>query len=282
MPRYAIGDVQGCHDELRELLRALRFSSDRDELWFVGDLVNRGPQSVEVLRLVRSLGANAVTVLGNHDLHLLAVAFGSGGRQLKRGDTLDGVLGARDRGPLLEWLLSRPLAHHDVARGDLLVHAGLVPQWRAVDAARLAGEVGAALAADVVVGHTEPIAGVERGCGVLAVVGASQRADAVQVCHELGTVGGASEDLAVLVIDVGGGLCGEAYDCLSSPSDCGSDFPRIDIVLANDRMSCADDQASFHVCVSVDRPMPIEMVRALLAGVALTRDYTPNWRFYPL
>ncbi len=148
MPRYAIGDVQGCHDELRELLRALRFSSDRDELWFVGDLVNRGPQSVEVLRLVRSLGANAVTVLGNHDLHLLAVAFGSGGRQLKRGDTLDGVLGARDRGPLLEWLLSRPLAHHDVARGDLLVHAGLVPQWRAVDAARLAGEVGAALAAD--------------------------------------------------------------------------------------------------------------------------------------
>jgi bis(5'-nucleosyl)-tetraphosphatase (symmetrical) len=148
MARYAIGDVQGCHDELRELLRLLRFSPDRDELWFVGDLVNRGPQSAEVLRFVRSLGENAVTVLGNHDLHLLAVAQGSGGRTLKRGDTLEGVLAARDRDVLLEWLLTRPLAHLDAARGDLLVHAGLVPQWSAADAARLAGEVGAALAAD--------------------------------------------------------------------------------------------------------------------------------------
>jgi len=148
MPRYAVGDIQGCYDELRELLRALGFSADRDELWFVGDLVNRGPQSVEVLRFVRDLGANATTVLGNHDLHLLAVALGSGGRQLKRGDTLDAVLAARDRDRLLEWLLSRPLAHLDATHGDLLVHAGLVPQWRASDAARLAAEVSAALAAD--------------------------------------------------------------------------------------------------------------------------------------
>ncbi|MGE3665160.1 MAG: symmetrical bis(5'-nucleosyl)-tetraphosphatase, partial [Steroidobacteraceae bacterium] len=132
---------------LRDLLRALHFSADRDELWFVGDLVNRGPQSVEVLRFVRDLGANAVTVLGNHDLHLLAVALGSG-RQAKQGDTLEGVLGAHDRDPLLEWLLARPLAHFDAARGDLLVHAGLVPQWRAIDAARLAAEVGAVLAHD--------------------------------------------------------------------------------------------------------------------------------------
>ena len=148
MPRCAIGDVQGCYDELRELLRALRFSADRDELWFVGDLVNRGPQSVEVLRFVRDLGANATTVLGNHDLHLLAVALGSGGRQRKRGDTLEGVLAAHDRDRLLEWLLARPLAHLDTARGDLLVHAGLVPQWRASDAARLAAEVSEALTAN--------------------------------------------------------------------------------------------------------------------------------------
>lgn len=148
MPRYAIGDVQGCYEELRALLRALRFSADRDELWFVGDLVNRGPQSVEVLRFVRSLGAGAIAVLGNHDLHLLAVAFGAGGRKMKRGDTLDDVLAARDRDRLLEWLLARPLAHFDAAHGDLLVHAGLVPQWRATDAVRLAREVGEALAED--------------------------------------------------------------------------------------------------------------------------------------
>ncbi|HNR22667.1 MAG TPA: symmetrical bis(5'-nucleosyl)-tetraphosphatase [Steroidobacteraceae bacterium] len=148
MARYAIGDIQGCYDELRALLRALRFSSDRDELWFVGDLVNRGPKSLEVLRFVRDLGGNAVTVLGNHDLHLLAVAFGHGSRRLRRGDTLDAVLEASDREQLLEWLLAQPLAHHDADRGDLLVHAGLVPQWRAVDAVRLAREVGAALAAD--------------------------------------------------------------------------------------------------------------------------------------
>jgi len=148
MARYAIGDIQGCHDELRELLRMLRFSSDRDELWFVGDLVNRGPKSLEVLRLVRDLGGNATTVLGNHDLHLLAVALGRGTRKLRRGDTLDAVLAARDCDRLLEWLLARPLAHHDARHGDLLVHAGLVPQWRAADAVRLAHEVGQALAAD--------------------------------------------------------------------------------------------------------------------------------------
>lgn len=148
MPRYAIGDVQGCYDELRELLRALRFTADRDQLWFVGDLVNRGPKSTEVLRFVRDLGEGAVTVLGNHDLHLLAVALGRAGRKLKRGDTLDGVLAAHDRDRLLEWLLSRQLAHFDAARGDLLVHAGLVPQWRAIDAVRLAREVEQALALD--------------------------------------------------------------------------------------------------------------------------------------
>ncbi|MBX3695820.1 MAG: symmetrical bis(5'-nucleosyl)-tetraphosphatase [Steroidobacteraceae bacterium] len=148
MARYAIGDVQGCHDELRALLRALRFSADRDELWFVGDLVNRGPKSAAVLRFVRDLGANATVVLGNHDLHLLAIALGDGRRRLKAGDTLDDVLGARDRDRLLEWLLARPLAHHDARRGDLLIHAGLVPQWSAADALGLARQVEAALTRD--------------------------------------------------------------------------------------------------------------------------------------
>jgi bis(5'-nucleosyl)-tetraphosphatase (symmetrical) len=126
MARYAIGDVQGCCDELKALLRLCRYSADRDELWFVGDLVNRGPQSLETLRFVRALGAAATVVLGNHDLHLLAMAFGSR-RKAKDGDTLDQVLDAPDRDQLLEWLLGRPLAVLDEPRGDLLVHAGLLP-----------------------------------------------------------------------------------------------------------------------------------------------------------
>ena len=125
MTRYAIGDLQGCYGELRALIAQLRFSADRDQLWFVGDLVNRGPQSLEVLRFVRSLGDNAATVLGNHDLHLLAVACGS--QRKRKSDTLDAILTAPDRDELLGWLLSRPLAHHE--GGDFMVHAGLVPQW---------------------------------------------------------------------------------------------------------------------------------------------------------
>ena len=95
MARYAFGDIQGCCDELKALLERLEFSADRDELWFVGDLVNRGPQSLETLRFVRSLGANATVVLGNHDLHLLALAYGSK-RKPKEGDTLDAILDAPD------------------------------------------------------------------------------------------------------------------------------------------------------------------------------------------
>ena len=144
MTRYAIGDVQGCDEELRALLARLRFSADRDRLWFVGDLVNRGPGSLATLRLVRALGDNAVVVLGNHDLHLLAVAYG--GHRRKRSDTLDAVLTAPDREALLEWLRLRPLAH---AEGhDLMVHAGLVPQWSAAMTLSLAAEVGGALARD--------------------------------------------------------------------------------------------------------------------------------------
>lgn len=141
MTRYALGDVQGCDQELRALLKKIGFSADRDQLWFVGDLVNRGPGSLATLRFVRALGENAIVVLGNHDLHLLAIAHGAERR--RKSDTLDELLGARDRDALLEWLLSRPLAY---AQGDdLLVHAGVVPQWSVAMTVKLAAEVSRAL-----------------------------------------------------------------------------------------------------------------------------------------
>ncbi len=138
MPIYAIGDLQGCHDEFRRLLDRLRFDPARDRLWLTGDLVNRGPDSLSCLRSVRALGEAAVCVLGNHDLHLLAVAAGA--QKLRRKDTLRPVLDAPDAAELLDWLRSRPLAHHEPGLG-LLVHAGLPPQWDARTACRLAREV---------------------------------------------------------------------------------------------------------------------------------------------
>jgi bis(5'-nucleosyl)-tetraphosphatase (symmetrical) len=147
--RYAIGDIQGCHEELQALLQRLNFSADRDQLYFVGDLVNRGPASLEVLRFVRSLRENAVVVLGNHDLHLLAVAHGV--RRNKKTDTLDDVLDASDRDELLEWLITCPLAHVDTyndGRTDLMVHAGVVPQWTVSNTVALAREVESALRDD--------------------------------------------------------------------------------------------------------------------------------------
>jgi bis(5'-nucleosyl)-tetraphosphatase (symmetrical) len=147
MTTWAIGDIQGCHDELRALVAQLGFRADRDQLWLTGDLVNRGPRSLETLRYVRSLGDNAITVLGNHDLHLLAVAYATK-RKIKSADTIEDILAARDRDTLLEWLLSRPLIHHDAARQTLLLHAGLVPQWHADTAVSLAREVEAALKKD--------------------------------------------------------------------------------------------------------------------------------------
>jgi len=142
--RYAIGDLQGCVEELRTLLSRLKFSADRDRLWFVGDLVNRGPDSLAALRLVRDLGDNAVVVLGNHDLHLLAVACGV--QRRRRSDTLDAVLAAPDRDALIEWLRLRPLAH--LEGNDLMVHAGVVPQWTAARTLALAAEVSSALRRD--------------------------------------------------------------------------------------------------------------------------------------
>ena len=144
MTRFAIGDVQGCDRELRALLKVVGFSADRDQLWLVGDLVNRGPGSLAVLRFVRSLADNAVVVLGNHDLHLLALAHKAA--RYRKSDTLEEVLKAPDRDALLEWLMSRPLAH---AQGnDLMVHAGLVPQWSVAQTLDLAAEVSRALRAE--------------------------------------------------------------------------------------------------------------------------------------
>lgn len=140
MAVLAIGDIQGCYRELRDLLALCRFSSDRDELWLVGDLVNRGPASLEVLRFVKGLADNAVVVLGNHDLHLLAIAYGSG-RELRPDDTLDEVLAAADRPALLDWLRTRPLAHFDAKSGDLLVHAGVARDWTAAQTLQMSQQV---------------------------------------------------------------------------------------------------------------------------------------------
>jgi bis(5'-nucleosyl)-tetraphosphatase (symmetrical) len=143
MARWAIGDVQGCCEELVQLLARIRFSEQRDRVWFVGDLVNRGPQSLQALRLVRGLGDNAISVLGNHDLHLLAVALVNA--KLRKSDTLSDILQAPDREQLLQWLQRLPLVHVDPAHGDVLLHAGVLPQWSVAQTLQLAAEVQQAL-----------------------------------------------------------------------------------------------------------------------------------------
>ena len=144
MAIYAVGDVQGCHAELMQLLDQIAFDPGADQLWLVGDLVNRGPDSLAVLRLVKSLGDSAITVLGNHDLHLLAVAEGVA--ELNRIDTLDEILNAPDRDELLHWLRHQRLMH--VQDDYVLVHAGLLPQWSVAQAEDLAREVETALRSD--------------------------------------------------------------------------------------------------------------------------------------
>jgi bis(5'-nucleosyl)-tetraphosphatase (symmetrical) len=140
MAVYAIGDIQGCFDELQELLAALHFDRRRDRLWFVGDLVNRGPKSLETLRFVRGLGPAAASVLGNHDLHLLAAAHGIRPGSVD-GDTLEPILAAPDREELIDWLRHLPLLHYDGELGYLMVHAGLPPQWDLELAQRCAAEL---------------------------------------------------------------------------------------------------------------------------------------------
>ena len=149
MSIYAIGDLQGCHAEFVELLERIAFDPDRDQLWLAGDLVNRGPDSLACLREVRALGSAAVTVLGNHDLHLLAVARGGG--RLNRKDTLNAILDAPDREALLDWLQSQPLLVNQAFAGQgetVMTHAGLLPQWSLQEAVSLAGEVQACLSSE--------------------------------------------------------------------------------------------------------------------------------------
>ncbi len=143
MATYAIGDVQGCFAELERLLDEIRFDAARDRLWFVGDLVNRGPQSAEVLRFVKSLGDSAVTVLGNHDIHLFAHVAGYGKKRAD--DSFGDVLAAPDCDALVEWLRARPMMHVD--QGYAMVHAGLLPAWSIERAQELATEVESALRA---------------------------------------------------------------------------------------------------------------------------------------
>lgn len=146
MSVYAIGDLQGCYDQFRELLDVLGFDPACDRLWLVGDLVNRGPNSLETLRYVRGLGDAAVTVLGNHDLTLLAIAEGFVRKH--RSDHIDDVLDAPDRDELLDWLRRQPLLHHDPALGYTMIHAGLPPQWDLPLAQTCAREVETVLAGE--------------------------------------------------------------------------------------------------------------------------------------
>jgi bis(5'-nucleosyl)-tetraphosphatase (symmetrical) len=146
MALYAIGDVQGCDAELGALLSALKFSIDRDSVWFVGDLVNRGPESLGVLRRIRALGDAATVILGNHDLHLLAVGYGRA--RLRSDDTLAETLAAPDRTALFEWLQTRPLLHEDLRLNICMVHAGLAPQWDLPMARRCAHDFEKALRRD--------------------------------------------------------------------------------------------------------------------------------------
>jgi bis(5'-nucleosyl)-tetraphosphatase (symmetrical) len=135
--RYAIGDVQGCMSSLERLLALIDYSPSRDQLWFVGDLVNRGPRSLDVLRWAHAHDSVITCVLGNHDLHLLARAAGAAGP--KQRDTLDEVLAAPDADRLIDWLRARPLVH--IENSQILVHAGLHPRWTVDDVRACAGEI---------------------------------------------------------------------------------------------------------------------------------------------
>lgn len=146
MRTFVVGDIQGCYQSLRNLLEKLDFDSASDQLWSVGDLVNRGPQSLEVLRYCYSLGDAFKTVLGNHDLHLLAIARGHA--TPRKSDTLDDILASPDRDELLNWLQSHPLFYFDEKYRVALVHAGVPPQWNLEETLNYAAEVSGVLESD--------------------------------------------------------------------------------------------------------------------------------------
>ena len=143
MSTYAIGDLQGCYDDFRRLLDQVSYEPGRDRLLLAGDLVNRGPQSLQCLRFAREHRESVISVLGNHDLHLLACA--SDRRRLKPSDTLAPILGAPDAAELLDWLAAQPLAWYEADHELLMIHAGLPPQWDLQQTLALAAEAAAAL-----------------------------------------------------------------------------------------------------------------------------------------
>lgn len=146
MTRYAVGDLQGCLKPLQCLLETVEFNPAKDQLWLVGDLINRGPESLQTLRFVKQLGDCTRIVLGNHDLHLLAISFGAS--QAGKSDTLAPILAAADREELLHWLLQQSLFYSDPSDDFHMVHAGIPPQWTLAETAGYAREVEAALQSD--------------------------------------------------------------------------------------------------------------------------------------
>lgn len=148
MSTYVIGDLQGCLTPLVQLLEQIQYRPEQDKLWFAGDLINRGHESLETLRFIKSLGDNATVILGNHDLHLLAVSHGFG--TLKRGDTLTEILSARDRDELMDWLRQQPLCHYDKTLNTVMTHAGIPPCWSLEDTLTFAKEVETKLKSDTV------------------------------------------------------------------------------------------------------------------------------------
>ena len=146
MATYAIGDVQGCFDELQDLLKKIHFNPSHDKLWFAGDLINRGPQSLEVLRFIRGLDPSHKVVLGNHDLHLLASWVH--GESISSKDTLQSILEASDGEELCQWLRHQPIMVEDFALGFMMVHAGVLPQWDINQARQYAREIEHTLQSD--------------------------------------------------------------------------------------------------------------------------------------
>jgi len=144
MAIYAIGDIQGCYDSLQELLKKLEFSPEKDQLWFAGDLVNRGKKSLKTIRFIKSLGDSAVVVLGNHDISLLAMYYGV----LRPNASLKKILKAKESEEIIDWLRTRPIMHTDETLGFCLVHAGISPLWSLKKAQKYAKEIETSLRGD--------------------------------------------------------------------------------------------------------------------------------------